>query len=112
MDDYLASLYYDPEKPGSFGGPKALYKAVKSEGKRVISMNKIKKWLKGQEVYTMHRKMVRKFKRNRVQVDHIDDQWDVDLMDMNEYQKENDCVRFAMLAIDIFSCYAWIVPLR
>ena len=111
MDDYLTSIYYDPKNPGSFSGPRALYKAVRADGKRIISTNKIKKWLKSQEVYTMHRKVVHKFKRNRVYVEHIDDQWDVDLMDMAVYAKENGGVRFVLLAIDIFSRFAWAVPL-
>ena len=38
----------------------------------------------------MHMKMVRRFKRNIVQVDHIDEQWDVDLMDMDYYSKHNN----------------------
>jgi len=111
MMDYLESVYYDPSKPGSFGGPKALYKAVKSEGKRVISMGKIKRWLKSQEVYTMHRRTVRKFKRNKVYVEKMDQMWDVDLMDMNQYAKQNDGTKFVLLAIDILSRFAWAVPL-
>ena len=112
MDEYLASIFYDPKKPGSFSGPRALYKAVKTEGKRVISMGKIMKWLKSQEVYTAHRRMVRKFKRNKVQVDHIDEQWDMDLIDMIDYAKENNGIKYVMVAIDIFSRYAWAQPLE
>ena len=112
LTSYLESMYYDPKNAGSFGGPRALYKAVKSAGQRIISMGKIKKWLKSQETYTMHRKMVRRFKRNRVQVDHIDEQWDVDLMDMDYYSKHNNGVRYVLLVIDIFSRYAWAVPLQ
>ncbi len=112
LSSYLESIYYDPKHPGSFSGPKTLYKAVKGEGKRIISMGKVKKWLKSQETYTMHRKMVRKFKHNRVQVDHIDEQWDADLMDMQYYTKVNDGIRFVLIAIDIFSRYAWAVPLE
>ena len=111
MSDYLESIYYDPKKPGSFSGPKALYKAVRAEGKRIISMNKIKKWLQGQEVYTMHRRVVHKFKRNRVYVEKMDDMWDADLMDMTHYTKWNDGVRFVLMVIDVFSIYAWAVPL-
>ena len=111
IDDYLASIYYDPKWPGSFSGPRALYKAIKKEGKRIISMGKIKKWLKSQEAYTMHRKVVTKFKRNRVYVEKMDDQWDVDLMDMTHYAKDNGGTRFVLLAIDIFSRFAWAVPL-
>ena len=112
LASYLENLYYDPKNPASFSGPRSLYKAVKNAGQRVISMGKIKKWLKTQETYTMHRKMVRRFKRNRVQVDHIDEQWDVDLMDMNYYAKHNNGMSFVLLVIDIFSRYAWAVPLQ
>ena len=112
LTSYLESMYYDPKNAGSFSGPRALYKAVKSARKRIISMGKINKWLKSQETYTMHRKMVRRFKRNRVQVDHIDEQWDVDLMDMDYYAKHNGGTSFILLAIDIFSRYAWAVPLQ
>ena len=67
LTSYLESLYYDPKNAGSFGGPRALYKAVKSAGQRIISMGKIKKWLKSQ--------------------------WDVDLMDMDYYSKHKmECV--------------------
>ena len=110
--DYLASIYYDPRKAGSFSGPRALYKAVRAEGKRILSMKKIKTWLKSQDVYTMHRRVVRKFKRNRVYVERIDDQWDVDLMDMTDYAAENDGVRYVLMAIDVFSRYGWAVPLK
>ena len=60
----------------------------------------------------MHRKMAKRFKRNRVQVDHIDEQWDVGLMDMNYCSKHNNGTSFILLAIDIFSRYAWAVPLQ
>lgn len=112
MNDYLASVYYDPRKGGSFSGPRALYKGVRAEGKRVVSMRKIKEWLKSQDVYTMHRRMVRKFKRNKVYVEKMDAQWDADLMDMTAYAAENDGFRFVLMAIDIFSRYAWAVPLK
>jgi len=111
FEEYLGSIYYDPKKPGSFSGPRALYKAVKSEGKRVISMSKIMKWLKSQDVYTTHRRMIRKFKRNKVQVDKIDEQWDLDLIDMIDLAKENNGVKYVMVAIDIFSRYAFAQPL-
>ena len=112
VEDYLASVYYDPKKAGSFSGPRALFKAVRAEGKRVLSMKKIKQWLKSQDVYTMHRRVVRKFKRNRVYVEKMDAHWDVDLMDMTDYATENGGVRYILMAIDVFSRYGWAVPLK
>ena len=112
VGDYLASIYYDPRKGGSFSGPRALFKAVRADGKRVLSMKKIKDWLKSQDVYTMHRRTVRKFKRNRIYVEKMDEQWDVDLMDMTEYAQENGGVRYVLMAVDVFSRYGWAVPLK
>ena len=45
MEDYLASVYYDPKRSGGFGGVDRLYKDVKKEGKFNISRTKIKEWL-------------------------------------------------------------------
>ena len=112
MNEYLSSIYYDPRKAGSFSGPKALYKAVRADGKRVLSMKKIKDWLKSQDVYTMHRRMVRRFKRNKIYVEKMDAMWDLDLMDMTAYADENQGYRYVLMAIDILSRYAWAVPVK
>ena len=77
-----------------------MYKAVRADGKRVLSMKKIREWLKSQDVYTMHRRMVRKFKRNRVYVEKMDEMW------------ENQGFRYVLVAIDVFSRYGWSVPLK
>jgi hypothetical protein len=31
VDEYLTSVYYDPKRPGSFGGAESLYRDVKRE---------------------------------------------------------------------------------
>lgn len=42
----------------------------------------------------------------------IDDQWDVDLIDMSKYSKENDGMAFVLIVIDIFSIFLWMQPLK
>ena len=42
MDDYLASVYYNPKRSGGFPGVDRLYKDVKKEGKFNISRTKSK----------------------------------------------------------------------
>ena len=111
MDEYLTSIYYDPKHPGSYAGPSKLHRVTKDAGKK-ITLNQIREWLKGQETYTLHRRVRRKFPRNKVIVDGIDDQWDVDLMDVTNLSKYNDGVRFVLVAIDIFSRYTWLRPLK
>ena len=111
-EDYLQSIYYDPNHGGSFGGLEKLYRAVRKEGKYVLGKAKIRKWLQKQETYTLHQHVRRKFKRQRVVVPYMDYQWDVDTASMINYTKENDGYGFFVLIIDIFSRYIWTVPLR
>ena len=111
-EEYLASIYYDPKHPGSFSGPHKLFNAVKREGKYVLGLSKIKKWLASQDTYTLHRSMRKKIKINKVIVEGIDNQWDMDLMDMSSLAKDNDGVVFVLLAIDIFSRFVNVQPLK
>ena len=37
VDEYLKSVYYDPKRPGSFGGVESFYRDVKQEGKFKLS---------------------------------------------------------------------------
>ena len=112
MDDYLSSVYYDPKRSGAFGGVDRLYKDVKKERKFKISRTRIKEWLMKQDTYTLHKPMRRHFRRNRVIVDGIDHQWQMDLADMQSMQKFNDGYRYLLVCIDVFSKYAWVVPLK
>jgi hypothetical protein len=54
----------------------------------------------------------RSFKRNKVIVKGVDDQWDVDLMDMTKFAKYNNGYNFILVVIDIFSKYVWLRPLK
>ena len=62
--------------------------------------------------YTLHKPMCHHFKRNRVIVGGIDQQWQMDLADMQSMQKFNDGYRYLLVCIDVFSKYAWVVPLK
>lgn len=111
-EDYLKQVYNDPVNAGSFSGPDKLYRYVRNQGKYVLSKYKIRKWLQRQEAYSLQRGVRRHFKRNRVVALGIDDQWDVDLMDMSKYAKQNDGVAFVLIVIDIFSKFLWMRPLK
>ena len=112
MDDYLSSVYYNPKRSGGFGGAERLYRDVRKEDKFAISRKQIKEWLMQQDTYTLHKPMRRHFKRNRVIVGGIDQQWQMDLADMQSMQKFNDGYRYLLVCIDVFSKYAWVIPLK
>jgi hypothetical protein len=59
MDENVSSVYYDPKRPGGFGGADRLYEDVKKEGKFAISHKEIKEWLMKQDAYTLHKPMRR-----------------------------------------------------
>ena len=110
-EQYLKKIYYDSSNPASFAGPNKLYRFVRKDGKFVLSKYKIKKWLQRQEPYSLKRPIKRPVKRNRVVIG-IADQWDVDLMDITKFSKYNRGYNFILVAIDIFSKYVWLRPLK
>ena len=112
MDQYLQSLYYNPDHAESFGGVDAVYREAKNEGKFKISRKKIRDWLSTQDTYTLHKPTRKNIQRNRVLVDGIDHEWQADLVDMSSLNKENDGVNYLLTCIDTFSKYAWVIPLR
>ena len=109
---YLKKIYFNPNNPGSFEGVDKLYKQVKKEGKFQLSHSKIKKWLQNKKSYSLNKRVHRKFKRGKVIVEGIDDQFEAGLASMIDYEKSNDNYRYLLVVIDVFSRYAWIEPLK
>ena len=66
----------------------------------------------GQDTYTLHKPARRNFKRNRVIVRGIDEQWQMDLADMQSLKDYNDSYRYLLVCTDVFSKYAWIIPVK
>ena len=60
----------------------------------------------------LHKPIIRKFEKRRVYSTFKDNIWGVDLADMQLLSKYNKGIRFLLCVIDIFSKYAWVVPLK
>ena len=60
----------------------------------------------------IHKPIIRKFKKRKVQSSFRDNIWGVDLADMQLLSKFNKGFRFLLCVIDIFSKYAWVIPLK
>ena len=60
----------------------------------------------------LHKPIIRKFEKRRVYSTLKDNIWGVDLADMQLLSKYNKRIRFLLCVIDIFSKYAWVVPLK
>jgi len=99
-------VYYDPSRPGSYGGVKALWKAVGGKKKDV------EEWLKTQDTYTLHRPSRKRYKHNQIQVAGINDQFEADLVDLQGLAKSNNNYKYLLTVIDALSKYAWAIPLK
>ena len=60
----------------------------------------------------LHKPIIRKFKKRKVYSSFRENIWGVDLADMELFSKFNKGFRFSLCAIDIFSKYTWVVPLK
>ena len=60
----------------------------------------------------LHKPVKRNFTRRRVTVNHIDEIWCSDLVEMQQLSKWNKGYRYLLMVLDAFSKYGWIVPLK
>ena len=60
----------------------------------------------------LHKPIIRKFKKRKVYSSFRDNIWGVDLADMQSLSKYNKGIKNLLCAIDLFSKYAWVVPLK
>ena len=104
-------LYYDPKGPAGYAGEQALYQLAKKSSKKV-KLDYVRNWLRKQQTYTLHKQIRRKFLRRKTVVAGIDCQWQADLADMSKMSKVNDKYRYLLCIIDVFSKFAWVVPIK
>ena len=60
----------------------------------------------------LHKPITRKFKKRKVYSFFQDNIWRVDLADMQSLSKCNKGIKCLLCAIDLFSKYAWVVPIK
>ena len=60
----------------------------------------------------LHKPIIRKFKKRKVYSLFRDNIWGVDLADMQSLSKYNKGVKYLLCAIDVFSKYAWVIPIK
>ena len=117
MDERLKELYNSADDTGSYGGVERLYRrAVEDQGPHItrnfLSVHAVRDFLSRQRAYTLHKPARRHCPRNPIYVGSIDKQWQADLADMVGLQRDNNGNRYMLTVIDVFSKYAWSVPVK
>jgi len=92
--------------PGSFGSVRNLQRySGRSE-------REAKKFLVGQDAYTLHKPRRIRFPRRKTYSKGIGDLFQIDLVDLSNLASFNDGTRYLLTCIDVFSKRAWAVPVR
>lgn len=111
MEKILNDIYYTADSPAAFSGINTLY----SEAKKFLPLLKrkeVKQWLSEQYTYTMHKPARRRFSRNKIYVIGMNRQFQIDLADMVSLHKQNNGYKYLLTCIDVFSKYAWAIPIK
>ena len=63
-------------------------------------------------VEELHKSARRNYQRRKFDMRGIDETWQADLVEMQPYARENKDYRYMLTVIDVFSKYAWAVPVK
>ena len=100
----MSDVYYNPET--GFSGINDIQR------KTNLPRKIVEDWLQQQNVYTKHKPIIRRFERRRVYSPTTDHQWQTDLVDMQQFSRQNKGYNYILTVIDIFSKYAFAEPIK
>jgi len=107
----MEEVYYDAGNTGGYGGVKRLRQAVAAPAP-TPRIPETQTWLKGQRTYTLHKPARKRYSTRPYKTAGIDQQWQADLVEMIPYARENEGYRYLLTVIDLFSRFAWPIPIK
>jgi transposase InsO family protein len=105
----LERLYLTPSEPSSLGGVDRLHEYASRHN---ISREEVIEYLQSKEGYTQHKPVRHKFKRRKIISVDVNDQYQIDLADMQKFAPHNDGVKYLLTVIDCFSRYGMAIPVK
>ena len=60
----------------------------------------------------LHKPIIRKFNERKLYSQFKDNIWGVDLADMQSLSRKNKGIKYLLCAIDLYSKYAFVIPLK
>ena len=60
----------------------------------------------------LHKPVIKKFNKRKVYSQFKDNIWGVDLADMQSLSRKNKGIKYLLCAIDLYSKYAFVIPLK
>ena len=102
----VQELYEDPALEGALGGVEPFAKA------HGLSRKQAEKELQSVLSYTLHKPRRKRFPTLPTMVYGRDEQWQLDLVDMQKLSKWNKGMKYLLTVIDVFSKAAWAEPIK
>ena len=102
----LARAYEDPHEQGALGGVDPFAKAHK------LKTPQAQQILQSVLSYTLHKPRRTRFPTTPTLVFDRDEQWQMDLVDMQKLSRWNKGNKYLLTVIDVLSKYAWAVPIK
>ena len=109
LRDRAFKIAIDPKYDGYDRGlASTLYKCFdkKSSGNGIINE------LNYQLADELHKPIIKNIKNRKVYSSLRDNTWGIDLADMQSLSKYNKGIKYLLCAIDLFSKYAWVIPIK
>ena len=60
----------------------------------------------------LHKPVIKKFNKRKAYSQFKDNKWGVDLVDMQSLSRKNKGIKYLLCAIDLYSKYAFVIPLK
>ena len=109
LRDRAFKIAIDPKYDGYDRGlASTLYKCFDKK----YSGNGIINELNYQLADELHKPIIKNIKNRKVYSSLRENSWGIDLADMQSLSKYNKGIKYLLCAIDLFSKYAWVVPLK
>ena len=104
--DLLLNVFYGTPPITSLKG---IYDKVKKHG---ITYKEIKEFTKNQEVTQLYKRQPRIKYYFPIVAKDINEIWQIDLMDMSDIAAANNNIKYFFIAVDVFSRFASVVPMK
>lgn len=111
----LDRLYKDLNSSSAFTGIEPLLREAKKQGGEVgrrLTRAQVRSYLASQPVYTLHRRVVRKYRHMPTLAPGLHTEWQCDLADFRRIARQNRGYHYLLVCIDTLSRQLFVEPVR
>jgi IS30 family transposase len=110
-DKILHDAYYNVGSPSCYSNAVFVLREARKKNNK-ITIEQVKDFLSKQDVYTLHHRYRKNYRRNATIAAGLDMHWQADLADMLQYRRENAGNSYLLICVDVFSRYAFVRCLK